>query len=259
MSGYQYVSLRPIPVTPNEPKYPLGSDADLLARTRRKMRDTGIRLLDIELARIYDGVSIPDYEPALAAAAELGGRFVLSSGWTPNHPYTVEKFGELCDLAGRYGLTVCFEFVTFASVSDLAGAAAVVREASRKNAGLCIDTLHFYRSGCHVEELDSLPASWFPYLQICDAASAIAASREEMIFTARADRKFPGEGVLPIADILNRLPPVPYAIEAPNAALNLWLSPVEFARRARASAESYLDAHPRPAVTTAPLQASGAL
>jgi sugar phosphate isomerase/epimerase len=244
-TGYQYVSLRPIPVTPNEPKYPLGQDSALLARTRRKMADTGIKLLDIELARILDGVDIRSYEPALAAAAELGGKFVLSSGWTPDHGYTVEKFAELCELAASYDLTVCFEFVTFASVTDLAGAARVVREANCPNGAICVDTLHFFRSGCRVEELDTLPASWFPYLQVCDALSAHAADREELIFTARADRKFVGEGRLPIADIINRLPEVPYAIEAPNLALSLELSPIDFARRALQSAKAYQDRHPR--------------
>jgi sugar phosphate isomerase/epimerase len=246
-SGYQYVSLRPIAVTPNEPKYPLGQDAGLLARTKRKMADTGIKLLDIELARILDGVDIKSYEPAFAAAAELGGKFVLSSGWTPDHAFTVEKFAELCDLGAGYGLTVCFEFVTCACVTDLAGAARVVGEAGRSNGAICVDTLHFFRSGCRVEELDSLPRQWFPYLQICDALSAQAANREELIFTARADRKFPGEGRLPIADILNRLPEVPYAIESPNLALSLELSPIEFSSRALRSANAYLDRHPRQA------------
>src|SRR5438067_13886289 len=78
MAGYQYVSLRPIAVTRNEPKYPLGEDKDLLQRTKRRMQDTWIRLLDIELPRIVPHVNIKSYEPAMAAAAELGGRFVLS-------------------------------------------------------------------------------------------------------------------------------------------------------------------------------------
>jgi sugar phosphate isomerase/epimerase len=244
-AGYQYVSLRPIAVTPNEPKYPLATDKDLFRRTRQKLKDTGLKLLDIELARIADGVDVAGYEPALAAAAELGGRFVLTSGWTPDRSYTIESFGRLCDLAKPYGLTVCFEFVTFAQVASLSETALIVKLADRPNGAICVDTLHFYRSGCKVEELDRLPPAWFPYLQICDGPAQAPADREALIYAARYDRRFVGEGQLDIAGILNRLPEVPYAIEAPNLALSLELSPLDFARRALTTANNYLDAHPR--------------
>ena len=244
-AGYQYVSLRPIAVTPNEPKYPLGSDKELLARTKRKLKDTGLKLLDIELARIADGVDVKSYEPALAAAAELGGRFVLTSGWTPDRSFIIESFGRLCDLAKPYGLTVCFEFVTFAEVATLSEAALIVKLADRPNGAICVDTLHFYRSGCKLDELARLPPSWFPYLQICDGPAQAPADRDGLIFAARADRQFVGEGQLDIAAILNSLPQVPYAIEVPNLALSLSLSPFDFAARALKSANSYLDAHPR--------------
>ena len=244
-AGYQYVSLRPIAVTPNEPKYPLGEDKELFARTRRKLVDTGVRLLDIELARILPNMDVRSYEPALAAAAELGGRFLLSSGWAPDHRYTAEKFAELCDLARPYGLTVCFEFVTFASVTNLAQASQIVQGAGRPNGAICIDTLHFARSNCSLAELDTLPKSLFPFIQICDAPAKVPDTREGLIFAARADRKFVGDGELPIAEILNRLPQVPYSIEVPNQALSLQLSPVEFARQALTHAGAYLQDHPR--------------
>lgn len=245
-AGYDYVSLRPISLTPIEPKYPFGVDRELFLRTKRKMSDTGIRLLDIELARIVPDLDVKIYEPAFAAAAELGGRFVLSSGWTPDKAYVIQKFAELCDLAKQYNLTVGFEFVTFAAMATLADAVDVVRGAGRDNGGICLDTLHFFRSGNRPEELDGLPPSWFSFTQICDGPAKPPATREEMIFAARADRQFVGQGELPIADVLNRLPEVPYSIEAPNTALSLRLSPIEFARQALVSARSYLEAHPRP-------------
>ena len=40
-AGYDYVSLRPIAVTPNEPKYPLGEDQNLLRQTRSALDATG--------------------------------------------------------------------------------------------------------------------------------------------------------------------------------------------------------------------------
>src|SRR6516225_10041415 len=95
-AGYDYVSLRPIAVTPNEPKYPFGEDKNLFRQTKNALAGTGLRVLDIELARILPEVDLKTYVPALEAAAELGARHVLSSGWTPDLGYVSEKFAELC-------------------------------------------------------------------------------------------------------------------------------------------------------------------
>jgi sugar phosphate isomerase/epimerase len=240
-AGYDYVSLRPIAVTPNEPKYPFGDDKNLLARTKTALADWGVKLLDIELARILPDMNPKVYVPAFEAAAELGGRHVLTSGWTPDRNYVIERFAELCDLAEPFGLTVDFEFVTFASMGTLADAAAVVESARRKNGGICIDTLHFYRSNTQLEELDELPKSWFRFMQVCDAPKESPATTEGLIAAARGDRKFLGEGSLDLASVINRLPPMPYSLEIPNAKRALTMSPLEVARRAIETARAYLD------------------
>src|SRR5579872_4149547 len=80
-TGYQYVSLRPIAVTPNEPKYPFGDDKAAVRAIKTRLAETGIRLLDIELARILPDADPKSCLPAFEAAAELGGQHVLSSIW----------------------------------------------------------------------------------------------------------------------------------------------------------------------------------
>ena len=120
-AGYDFVSFRAIPLgLPNESVYALGVDQALLRDTRAAMASTGMRLLDIELARIYDGVDVRRYLPAMEAAAELGARHLLASAWTSDRSFVLERFIELCELARPLNLTVDFEFVTFASYSTLA-------------------------------------------------------------------------------------------------------------------------------------------
>ncbi len=252
-AGFDYVSLRPIAVTPNEPKYPFAEDKNLFRQTKAALAATGIRLLDIELARILPNFDMKQYLPAFDAAAELGARHVLSSGWTPDRKYVAEKLQELCDLAEPFGLTVDFEFVTFAAIGTLADAAAIVRAAERNNAGLCIDTLHFFRSGTALAELDPLPKPWFRFMQLCDAPREAPTTTEGLIFAARADRKFVGEGGLDLAGVINRLPPMPYSLEIPNAKLALSMSPIEFATKAISTARSYIAAttHSAPTSTRA--------
>ena len=242
-AGYQFVSLRPIPVgAPNEPLYPLGTDRALLARTKAALAATGVGLLDIEVARIIREVTPRSYLPALAAAAELGGRHVLSSAWCDDRPYILEFFSELCDLAEPFGLTVDLEFVTWSGVRTLDEAVEIVREARRPNAGIVVDTLHFDRCHAELEKLSALPREWFHFAQISDAPATYSTEREELIRIGRAERLYLGEGGIDVASILGRLPPVPLSIEIPNVAKLESLGAEQYARLCIETARSFLAA-----------------
>ena len=242
-AGYQFVSLRPIPVgAPNEPLYPLGTDRALLARTKAAMAATGVGLLDIEVARIIKEATPRSYLPALEAAAELGGRHVLSSAWCDDRPYILAFFSELCDLAQPFGLTVDLEFVTWSGVRTLDEAVEVVREARRPNAGIVVDTLHFDRCHAELEKLGSLPLEWFHFAQISDAPASYSTEREELIRIGRAERLYLGEGGIDVASILGRLPRVPLSIEIPNTAKLSSLGAEQYARLCIETARSFLAA-----------------
>jgi sugar phosphate isomerase/epimerase len=242
-AGYQFVSLRPIPVgAPNEPLYPLATDRALLASTKAAMAATGVGLLDIEVARIIKEVTPRSYLFALEAAAELGGRHVLSSAWCDDRPYILEFFSELCDLAQPFGLTVDLEFVTWSGVRTLDEAVEVVREARRPNAGIVVDTLHFDRCHAELEKLSSLPRDWFHFAQISDAPASYSTEREELIRIGRAERLYLGEGGIDVASILGRLPQVPLSIEIPNTAKLSSLGAEQYARLCIETARSFLAA-----------------
>lgn len=243
-AGFDYVSFRPICLgLATEPEYPLATDGALLARTRAALRATGVRLLDIELCRIHASVDVAGYLPALEAAAELGGRHVLSSVWCEDMGFARERFAQLCELARPLGLTVDLEFVTFAGVRTLRQAAEMVAASGCDNAGICVDTLHFDRSGCKVEDLEQLPRGWFHYAQICDGPDDWSPEERELKRVAREERLFLGEGGIDVRGILDHLPRIPYSLELPNARLLEALGPVEFARRCLATARQYLSPH----------------
>ena len=102
-AGYDYVGLRTIPLhLPGEPIYELHADRALFRETRSALEATGVRLLDIELARIVDGRDPVEYVPAMEAAVALGARHVLSSIWASDRSFVVDCFGRLCDLASRW-------------------------------------------------------------------------------------------------------------------------------------------------------------
>ena len=240
-AGYDYVGLRMIAVgAPNEPLHPLATDRSLLVRTQKAMRATGIRLLDIEVARIVDGVSPDNYLPAMEAAAELGGRHVLSSAWCTDRAYIIDFFSKLCELAKPFALTVDLEFVTWSGVRTLSEASDILATARCDNGGILIDTLHFDRSRVDAAVLESLPHEWFHFVQICDAPASYSMDKEELIRIGRAERLFLGEGGIDVAGILEHLPSLPFSIEIPNLARLAEFGPEVFARRCLETARSYL-------------------
>ncbi|MFZ5969744.1 MAG: sugar phosphate isomerase/epimerase family protein [Bacillota bacterium] len=244
MTGYDYVSMRPIYMgLPGEPNYELAVNREMMKLTKRALADTGIKLLDIELARVYDGVDPKRYLPAMEVAAELGGKHVLSSIWTKDRNFYIEKFGEICDLAKPFGLTVDLEFVPIASVSDLAGTVDVLHTVNRENAGIMIDVHHFHRSRDKAEDLKALPREWFHFAHLCDAPEEIPTDNDEMTRILREARSYVGEGGINVASILNQMPETPYSIELPNLERVREFGYAEHARRCLKTAKDYLEAN----------------
>ena len=240
-TGYQYVSFRITPVTPNEPVYPLMDDPKMLKETKTHMADTGIRVLDIELVRMDPDTEPEPYLSFLEACGELNARSIITQVPDSDRERAVDRFARLCDLAKPFGLTVDLEFLTWTENPDLKSAASIIKAANRPNAGILVDTLHFNRSKCRLEDLRNLPRKWFHFVHLCDARGEIPTTKEGLIHTARCDRYFPGEGNLNLREILNCIPNVPYSLEIPNDGIMKELGPEEVARRAIRAAEQYLE------------------
>jgi len=240
-AGYDLVSLRIILLgLPGEPDYALARNPEMLRKTKRALAETGLKVHDVELARIADGVDIESYGPALDTAAELGAQYVIASIWTDRRNYVLESLAELCDRAGGVGLRVSLEFLTWTPLANLQQAVEMCRAVNRDNCGLLIDTLHFQRSRVALEELDALPDEIFHFAHICDAGKEIPAAHEDLIYTAREARLDPGQGEIDVAAILARLPNVPYSLEIPNLKRVKELGYAEHARLCLENAKKYL-------------------
>ncbi len=216
-TGYDFVGLRLIPLgLPSEVVY-APQDTVLRREIKAAIDETGVQVLDVELARIIDGSSPDSYLPALEMAAELGARHVLSSVWMRDRHQVIERFARLCDVAKPLGLTVNLEFVSSTEWSTLEGALDVVTNCGRGNVGIMIDTLHFHRGRIPLDELDRIPATWANFAHVCDDRPDMPATIEEARRTMREERLYPGEGAVDIGGILGRLPQsVICAIELPH-------------------------------------------
>ena len=233
-AGYRFVGLRMVAVTPNGAAWPLWRDKATMASTKSRMRDSGVGVLDVELLKLLPDTDVTSFVPCMEASAELGARHLLTQADDPEPDRVIDNYGKLCDLAADFSLTCDVEFIPWIQTATLADAGAIVRAAGRPNGGLVIDTLHFARAGCALEELSEYPPEWFHYIQLCDAPAAAPKSKDALIYAAREERLFPGEGELDLLGILNRLPfPLVIGIEIPAETLSFTATHTERARMAR--------------------------
>jgi sugar phosphate isomerase/epimerase len=219
-AGYSHVGLRLIPATPQEHHFALVADADLRRQTLERLRDTGIRVLDVEILRLKPDTVVAEFEHVLAVGAEFGASELLVAGNDPDEQRLTENFARLCDLAAAYGLHPHLEFMPWTDARDLQQAVRIVERAERANAAVLVDAFHFDRSGSRLEDLARVDPSRLRYAQLCDVAGARPADMAEILRQARNERRFPGDGDCDLPGLLQCLPAnIPLSLEIPTVQL----------------------------------------
>ncbi|MDR3096849.1 MAG: sugar phosphate isomerase/epimerase [Paraburkholderia sp.] len=247
-AGYDYVGLRLLPATDHEVRHEIVGDTPLLRETLAVLKDTGVRTLDVEILRLKPDTDVASYKPMLETAAQLGARYVLVAGNDPDEARTIERLGQLCDIAAPLGLTPSIEPMPWTDVKDIAAGARIVKASGRRNTGLIIDPIHFDRAGSSLEELRALPREYFGYVQFCDAPAARPADLDTLLYQARCERMIPGEGGLDLVGILRALPDhLPVSVEVPTEQWAKTTRAVDRARRLREATLAVLDKAHAPA------------
>ena len=215
-AGFGSVGLRVVPVAPGAPAYP----TRIGTREHRALRDLlhgeGMRVNDIEFVQLVPEIDIPALAPVLEAGADLGASSVTVSGDDEDAHRLAANFAALCDLAAGFGLRVDVEFMRWRAVGRLQQAVELVRAAGRPNGAVLVDALHLIRSGGSPDDLAELPPALIGAAQLCDASARQPATDQEVIAEARAGRLPPGDGVLPLPELLSVLPDgLPLSVEVP--------------------------------------------
>jgi len=240
-AGYDCVGLRLLPATTQEPSWPCVGDTPLVREIERRLADTGVRMLDIEIFRLLPDTNVEDFAPALETGARLGATQVLVGAYDPEPKRLADRFAELCDLGAPLGLSMNVEPMPWTEVKNIAQGVRLLDAANRHNAGLLVDPIHFDRAGDVPVNVAAIPRSRLRYMQICDAPAERPTDRETLIYHARNERLMPGDGALDLTGILRAMPhEIPIAVEVPMKTLARDVGAVERARRIRVKTEALL-------------------
>ena len=115
-------------------------------------------------------------------------------------PQVIERCRWVAQEAEKCGIDVALEFLArMGIVSCLPTAIRVIREVGCPNFGLLIDLYHFYLSESRFEDLSTLPDGRLFAGHVDDALNI------PIEWLTHDDRTFPGEGVLPCRDMIDRI------------------------------------------------------
>lgn len=236
-AGYRRTGLRMYAAAPGTRHYPVApGDA---AALRRRAQDAGVSIFDAEFVPLSRELRPESLEGWMEVAATLGASRVNcgAGGDDPDPGRAADRFGALCDVAARHGLGVDVEFMRFRPpIASIADAVELVTRAGRSNGRILVDLLHVVRSGGTAADLAKLPASLIGHVQLSDAPLA-APPADGLAQEARERRLPPGEGELPLVEMMNALPAgVPLSTEAVTRGSLPGLSPLDSAKRARTGA-----------------------
>lgn len=205
--GCRYVSTGLRQMNYNPHGYPPFSLED--RTTRREMiaamHECGVSLSLGEGFLVRPGADVRETSMAnLEAMAELGVKRINSVSFEPDLQRNVEQFGRLAETASMFGIETVIEFVPCFAVADLPTAHRIVRQVGRPDFRLMIDTMHVGRSGATAADLAAIEPALIGHIQLCDAPlkPRIADYLEEAMY----ERMVPGEGELPLLEMLAVLP-----------------------------------------------------
>lgn len=252
VAGFATVGLRIAPVTPSEETWPVWPGSPMMAETLRRCADTGVSVHGVEAIALGPDSDLTRATPVIETAAALGAQYVNVICDDPDTSRFSDRFASLVSFGRAGGVRPVIEFCAYRPVRHLAGAVAVVVNSG--GGGILLDTLHIQRCGVSAAEIAAVDPALLGYLQLCDAplesphglrlSGALprgqqAKAGDDAILEARAMRLLPGDGELPLAEILEVLPPgMIVSVEAPSAVALATVSPAEYAARARRAVRS---------------------
>ena len=207
------------------------------------MAQTGVKLLEVGVFPIKPDMDVAALRPVLALSGELGARFIVCPVEDADEARRLATFRALCDLAGEFGLVALLEFNPYSACRSLSAARVMALAAQRANAALVIDLLHLSRSGGTAADLGAVEPELLRLVHYCDAAPMPEGERtfEELRAESRTARRLPGEGVLPLRELLAAFPAgTPVSVEAPSLSLK-GLSAEDRARKVFAATMGVLD------------------
>lgn len=221
-------AIQGMPLVPlGYPAFSLKDDAALRKDLLAAMDDRGVTISLGDGFLVRPGADVDALRPDLDVMAELGVPRINVVSLDPDLPRTLDQFAALTELAAQRGIGTVVEPVPGLTIGDLPAGLAAAEYVGRSEFRLLVDTMHLMRSGSGASELAAVDPGRIGYAQLND--TTLRPRMDNYLEEAMFERLVPGEGDLPLRDILAALPAdIVIEIEVPQRSLALTgVSPIE--------------------------------
>ncbi len=202
-------------------------DAALRKELLAAMNDRGVSISLGDGFLVLPGADMRNFCSDLDVLAELGVPRINVVSLDPDLRRTFDQFAALTELGAQRNIETDVEPVPGLTIGDLPTALVALDDVGRPDFRLLIDTMHLVRSGSSAADLSALDPQHIGYAQLND--TTLRPRIDNYMEEAMYERMVPGEGELPLRDILAALPPdIVIELEVPRRSLALaGVSPID--------------------------------
>jgi sugar phosphate isomerase/epimerase len=228
--GCTYMStvVQGLPLVPlGYPPYSLKNDVTLRRDLLAAMNHRGVTISLGDGFLVVPGADMHTFAADLDALAELGVPRINVVSLDPDLGRTFDQFTILTELAAQRNIQTVVEPVPGLTVRDLPTALAAREHVGRPDFRLLIDTMHLVRSGSGASDVAAIRPDHIGYAQLND--TTLRPRMDNYMEEAMFERMVPGEGELPLREIVSALPPdIVIELEVPRRSLALaGVSPID--------------------------------
>jgi 2-keto-myo-inositol isomerase len=147
-----------------------------------------------------NAILLAQYSLNLAHAAGCRGPYLLGPFDSGDLHQAASAFREICQYGAELGLQVALEFAGIATqVNNVNTVWELLELSGVKDAGIAIDSYHFFAGSSTLKDLEAFPASRIQVVHLADAPADLSDPALEL------DRQMPGNGDLPLVEFAQTL------------------------------------------------------
>jgi sugar phosphate isomerase/epimerase len=186
------------------PAFSLKDDVRLRQDLLTATEDRGVGISLGEGMVITARSEVSDLAADLDVMAELGVAQVNSLSFDVDRNRTFDQLAMLTELAAERGIGTTIEMAPGLTIGDLSAVMAAIKHVGRPDLRLLVDTMHWVRSGYGAAELREIEPAKIGYVQLSD--TTLKPRMKSYLEEAMYERMAPGDGELPLAEILGAVP-----------------------------------------------------
>lgn len=190
---------------PGDPNQLLLGNPALLRDFRASIDDAGIPLVKVTSYKFSPDIKMEDFAPVIETAGELGVGTLSIGVEDKDESRIVDNMAQYADMAASIGARVAVEFAVQLDTKAIERGYRLLLRTGKTNIGLTLDALLLARAGDHPDLIRKFDPDRIFGVQICDAPRRKSDDIDLQTET-RAGRYYPGEGELPLYELLDALP-----------------------------------------------------